>query len=135
MGKLWNMTNTFKTISWDEQQPEAGQAEPRIGQAHVKDEFAGVIQGNAVTEYLMYYVGQTGTYTGYSQLTGSVDGRAGSFVLAHTGTFEGTTVTGSWSVVEGSGTGELAGLRGEGGFVSRHGDPATEYTFDYTLGS
>lgn len=129
------MTNEFKTISWDEQQPEPGQATPRIGQAHVKDEFTGVIQGEAVTEYLMYYVGEEGTYTGYSLITGAVDGRAGSFGLAHSGTFDATTVTGSWSVVDGSGTGELAGLRGEGGFASTHGDPAATYTFDYSFGS
>lgn len=135
------MTNEFKTTSWDEAKPEAGQTGPRVGHAHVTDDFTGVIQGSAVTEYVTYYSGREGewggpgTYVGYSQITGSVDGRVGSFVLAHTGTFEGTTVSGKWTVVDGSGTEELAGLRGEGGFVSEHGDPATAYTFDYSLGS
>jgi hypothetical protein len=30
-------------------------------------------------------------------------------------------------VVEGSGTGELAGLQGEGGYVARLGDPEVAY--------
>ena len=43
---------------------------------------------------------------------------------------EGGTATAMWSVVPGSGTGDLRGLRGEGGFASAHAD---EYaiTLDY----
>src|SRR5262245_3409976 len=106
-GRLTTMTkqtpNEFKTTSWDEPKPEPGSLGPRIACAHVTDDFGGVIQGSAATEYVMYYSGQDsqwggpGSYTGLSQVTGSVAGRAGSFVLAHTGTFEGTTVSGSWT--------------------------------------
>ena len=35
-------------------------------------------------------------------------------MLEHSGTFEGGVAEASWSVVPGSGTGELRGLRGEG---------------------
>ncbi len=42
----------------------------------------------------------------------------------------GTTVSGDWFVVPGSGTGELAGLRGEGGF-SAVLDQGAEITLDY----
>lgn len=41
-------------------------------------------------------------------------GRAGSFVLQHTGTFNGSDVTGTCFVAPQSGTGELVSLRGEG---------------------
>ena len=52
------------------------------------------------------------------------------FVLEHKGTFEGGTAKATWSVVPGSGTGDLRDLRGEGGFASAHAD---EYaiTLDY----
>jgi Protein of unknown function (DUF3224) len=45
-------------------------------------------------------------------------------------TLRGTTVSGDWFVVPGSGTGELAGLRGEGGFTAELGHRA-DITLDY----
>jgi hypothetical protein len=42
-------------------------------------------------------------------------------------------VVGSWFVVPGSATGELAGLRGEGGFTAQlgqHAEARIEYWFD-----
>ena len=58
------------------------------------------------------------------------DGRAGSFVLQNTGEFDGMVARGPWSVVAGSGTGELEALRGAGGFEA--GQEAT-YNLDYEL--
>ena len=46
------------------------------------------------------------------------------------GTVEGNIVSGEWFVVPGSGTGELAGLRGEGGFRANLGENA-EVHLDY----
>jgi hypothetical protein len=37
---------------------------------------------------------------------------------------EGSIVSGDWFVVPGSGTGQLAGLRGEGGFRANLGEGA-----------
>lgn len=129
------MSNEFKARSWDEQPPPEGHVGPRVAHAHTVDEFTGVIEGEAVNEYVMSYSGQgdgfgSGSYVGFGQITGTVDGRKGSFVVRHNGTFEGTAVRGSWSVVPGFGTGDLTGLRGEGGFVSGHGESATSYTFE-----
>jgi Protein of unknown function (DUF3224) len=39
-------------------------------------------------------------------------------------------VSGTWFVVPGSGTGELTGLRGEGGFTANLGEGA-DVTLDY----
>jgi hypothetical protein len=42
-------------------------------------------------------------------------------------------VKGDWFVVPGSGTGELAGLRGEGGFqaeLGQHADVTLDYWFE-----
>ncbi len=41
-----------------------------------------------------------------------------------TETFEGDTEVATWFVVPGSGTGELTGLRGEGGFEAKRGEHA-----------
>ncbi|TDC10528.1 DUF3224 family protein [Nonomuraea longispora] len=58
--------------------------------------------------------------TGVERIVGSVDGRSGSFVLTCYGFGERPgSAQGCWTVVPGSGTGELAGLRGRGAFTVR----------------
>ena len=55
---------------------------------------------------------------------------AGSVVLRTVGTFDGREARAQWTVVPGSGSGGLEGLRGEGGFTAPHGGQAT-VTLDY----
>ncbi|MBM7784049.1 DUF3224 domain-containing protein [Tenggerimyces flavus] len=130
------MTNTFKFTSWDEAPAPEGHEGPRTVHAHTTNEFAGVIEGTSVADHVMFYSGQgegwgSGIYYGFEQIAGSVDGRKGSFVLQHVGSFDSTTVRATWTVVEGSGTGELEGLEATGGFVSVHGEgDSTTYTFE-----
>ncbi len=71
-------------------------------------------------------------YAALEQVTGTLDGRSGSFVLLHHGAMQQATPT-DWgiSVVPDSGTDELAGLSGEleiSVVEGRH-----EYTFHYSL--
>jgi hypothetical protein len=54
-----------------------------------------------------------------------LDGRVGKR------TFVGGAVTTAWSVVPGSGTGELEGLRGDGGFTLRMGEADATYRLRY----
>jgi hypothetical protein len=127
---------TFTTSSWDEKRPE--QSGPSVSHARVTNAYEGLIEGSSAAHYVLYYSGEgpgwgSGHYHGYEQVTGTVDGRRGSFVLEHTGSFDGTTVRTSWTVVAGSGTDELRGLRGQGGFEASEGTSAMPYTFDYTL--
>lgn len=129
--------NTFTSTGWEEKRPSADEAgRPRVAHARTTNRFTGVITGSSVAEHVLYYSageaawGGPGTYHGYEQVTGTVDGRSGSFVLEHHGAFEAMTVRASWTVVPGSGTGELTGLEGTGGFVATHGEPATRYTLE-----
>ena len=56
-----------------------------------------------------------GTYVGMEAFEGSVDGRAGTFAYVHSATTSGADRTHEFFlVVPGSGTGELAGIRGGG---------------------
>jgi hypothetical protein len=64
------------------------------------------------------------------RVTGKIGGRSGTFLLQDQGTLTGATVSGDWFVVPGSGTGELTGLRGEGGFTAQLGQGA-EIQLDY----
>jgi hypothetical protein len=57
----------------------------------------------------------------------------GCFVLRNEASFEEGVVRTTWSVVPGSGTGELAGLRGDGGFVFRMGEAGASYQLHYHL--
>jgi Protein of unknown function (DUF3224) len=64
-----------------------------------------------------------------------VAGKEGTFVLQDAGTVEGNVVSGDWFVVPGSGTGQLAGLRGAGGFRANLGEGAQvhlDYRFRMT---
>ena len=44
----------------------------------------------------------------------------------------GTTSKGDWRVVPGTGTGGMAGIQGDGGFVAEHG-PAASYHLNLTF--
>jgi hypothetical protein len=61
----------------------------------------------------MVYPGDgSAKFVGLERVVGRLGDRWGSFVLEHSGTFEGGVAEASWSVVPGSGTGEPRGLRG-----------------------
>jgi Protein of unknown function (DUF3224) len=64
------------------------------------------------------------SFVGIERVNGAVAGREGSFVLQDAGTVEGNIVHGEWFVVPGSGTGDLTGLRGTGGFRANLGEGA-----------
>jgi len=70
------------------------------------------------------------SFVGLERVVGKVGGQSGSFVLQDSGTLKAKKVTGTWFVVPGSGTGQLKGLRGEGGFSADLGQHA-KITLDY----
>jgi uncharacterized protein DUF3224 len=81
----------------------------------------------------MLYRQDDATYAGYERFVGSLGGRSGSFVLRLGGGFEDGAARTTWTVAEGSGTGELAGLQGEGGYVARQGEPEVGYELRWSL--
>ncbi|MGH4035723.1 DUF3224 domain-containing protein [Actinomycetota bacterium Odt1-20B] len=130
-------TGTFTFASWDEQPVAGAEGGARIAHAAVVNGFTGGIESAATAcEYTIAYTTQkTGAFTGYEFLDGSVDGRAGSFVIEQRGTFaEDGTISCAFTVLPGSGSGALAGLSGSGSFTAREGVPTVPYTFDYELG-
>ena len=81
---------------------------------------------------MAYRADGTADYVGLQHLVGTLGGRSGSFVLSSPGTFDGQAATGTWTVLEGSGTEELAGLTGTGTFTAPSGGEPT-VTLDYDL--
>jgi hypothetical protein len=116
---------TAEIQSWEEEPYDEPEGGPKLARVRVTNAFRGDIEGEGTLTYLMAY-GTEGavTFVGLERVVGRLGGRSGSFVLQHRGTFAGEAAWGDWSVVPGSGTGELRGLRGEGGFVAQHGERA-----------
>lgn len=123
--------NTFTMRTWQEDVVGGGEDGPRYAHAHATFTYSGVIEGTSTCDYLLYYPGVGTTSPGLERIEGSVDGRSGSFVIKHDVEFDQRGVTGTWRVLPGSGTGELAGLSGSG---TIYGESETmSYTFDYDL--
>src|SRR5580693_2643702 len=87
---------------------------PSLTRIHVEEAFTGDIEGAGVVEFLQAARADgSASFVGIERVTGAV--------------------AGDWFVVPGSGTGELAGLRGEGGFRANLGENADvhlDYWFD-----
>jgi hypothetical protein len=88
-----------------------------VTRAQVARSFEGGLEGDGAVEWLMAYSEEgTATFVGLERIVGKVEGKAGAFVLQHVGTFDGQVAKAGLLVVPGTGTGDLAGLRGEGTF-------------------
>ena len=104
----------FAIKSWDETAYSEGQDLPRLTRAKVTKTFTGDIEGEGQVEYLMMYRGDgSATFVGLERFVGRIGGRTGTFVLERSGVFENGQAKESYSVIPGSATGELQGLRGD----------------------
>ena len=127
-------TGTFTIKSWDEQPYAEVEGAPKLTQARVTTTYTGDLDGEGTSTLVMAYDGADASYAGYERVVGSLGGRSGSFVLRLAGGFEQGAARTTWTVVEGSGTGDLAGLRGEGGYVARQGEPEVAWELRWSLG-
>jgi hypothetical protein len=117
---------SFEPAPYDE--PSEG---PQLAEIHVRETFTGDIDGEGVVRFLQAVRADgSASFVGIERVDGTIGGRRGTFLLQDAGTLEGSTVSGEWFVIPGSGTGELAGLRGEGGFTAELGESAS-ITLDY----
>jgi hypothetical protein len=116
----------YEPVPYDE--PAEG---PALSRIHVEEAFSGDIAGDGVVEFLQAAQADgTASFVGIERVSARLGGRAGTFLLQDAGTVAGNVVSGDWFVIPGSGTGELAGLRGEGGFRANLGEGA-EVHLDY----
>ena len=112
----------FAIKNWDEKPISEGPDLPKMTRAAVTKTFTGDIVGDGQLEYLMIYRSDgSATFVGLERITGQLAGKSGSFVLQRSGVFENGVAKESYTVVSGSGTGALAGLRGEGTTAVGHG--------------
>jgi Protein of unknown function (DUF3224) len=110
-----------------EPQPYEEVAEgPNLVEIHVTETFSGDIEGEGVVRGLQA-IREDGSASlvGIERVTGTIEGRQGTFLLQEAGMLEGNLLTGDFFVIPGSGTGQLSGLRGEGGFEAELGQHAS----------
>jgi len=115
-------TARFTIKGWDEKPYSEGPGLPKLTRASVSKTYAGDIEGDGQVEYLMLYRSDgSATFVGLERVVGRVAGKGGSFVLERTGVFEAGEAKESYSVIPGSATGELSGLKGSGRSAVGHG--------------
>ena len=123
----------FAIENWDEKPYSEGQNQPKLTRATVTKTLTGDIEGESQTDYLMMYRADgTAAYVGLERVTAKIAGKSGTFVLQRTGVFEGGQAKESYSVIPGSGTGGLQGLRGDGTSSVGHG-MEHPFTLNYEL--
>ena len=123
----------FAIQNWEEKPYNEGPDLPKLARASVTKALSGDIEGEGQVEYLMMYRADgSAAFVGVERVTARIDGRNGTFVLQRTGVFEGGQAKESYSVIPGSATGELIGLRGEGNTAVGHG-MEHPFTLDYEL--
>jgi len=125
MKKVANARFTIK--SWDEKPYSEGPDMPKLTRASVTKTYTGDIEGEGQVEYLMMYRSDgSASFVGLERVVGRFAGKTGAFVLQRTGVFESGQSKESYSVIAGSTTGELRGLKGDGVSALGHGN---EYPF------
>lgn len=132
-GKMVAMdaSGTFAIKSWTEEPYDEMDVGPKLVRASIATTFHGELEGAGDVVYLMSVSDdKTATFVGLERIVGRIGGRSGSFVFSDVGTFDGKTVSATWTIVPDSGTDDLVGVRGEGHFEAPLGSHAT---FSLTL--
>jgi hypothetical protein len=111
--------------------PEAGAG---LGRQLIDKRFGGDLEATSRGQMLAFRSGVEGSagYVALEHVEGTLAGRAGSFVLQHSGTMERGAQSLSVTVVPDSGAGELSGLAGRMKIIIAEGRHS--YEFDYALG-
>jgi hypothetical protein len=90
---------------------------PALLEIRLRETFSGDIEGESPVRALeIRRSDRSASLVSLQRVRGKLAGREGSFVLQGSETVEHGKITATWFVVPGSGTGDLSGLRGEGGF-------------------
>jgi hypothetical protein len=116
------------------QPPDDKAADSAVGRYLIEKQFQGDLEGTSRGQMLgaNTTVETSKGYVALEQVTATLDGRRGTFVLQHSGTMTRGALQLSVSVVPDSGTGELAGLTGKMEIKIEGGKHY--YDFEYTLG-
>ena len=130
------MTHTAKgTFTIDMIPPPAGEGAGRlaVGRMFIDKQYTGDLTGTGQGEMLSAGNPAAGSagYVAIEHVTGTLNGRSGSFALQHSGTMHDGSSHLAIAIVPGSGTGDLFGI--EGKLKLEIADRKHFYEIDYTL--
>jgi Protein of unknown function (DUF3224) len=123
----------FQVTGWEPEPLELGEPGPvAFGRVTLRKTFSGPLTGTSVVAMTSATLEEAPVgYVAVELVTGTLEGRSGSFVLQHTGVVDGADGTSSGLVLPGTGTGELTGLRGD--MTITHDESGAVLTLDYEL--
>lgn len=108
------ITIPFKVTLWDLKPYDEAADSPTLSRGTVKKTFEGGTKGESTGEILMFSAPDgSAAYTILDKFSVEIDGREGSFVAIHGATHSPKeTSRAIGTILQGSGTGELAGISG-----------------------
>jgi hypothetical protein len=115
------------------QPQEEGVGDPSVGRMALDKQFHGGLEAMSRGQMLAAMTDVEGSagYVAIERVTGTLDGRGGTFALQHSGTMTRGVPQLTIMVVPESGTGELLGLAGR--MTIDNADGKHSYDFEYTL--
>jgi hypothetical protein len=127
-----NASAPFTNDRYDEERYREAEG-VELTQVHISRTFTGDLEGESTAELLTAKSAGGGGYVGHDVITGTLAGRSGGFVFQHTGLMGPGGVTNAGTIVPGTGTGELAGITGEGTMLADEEGNHT-LTLEYEIG-
>jgi hypothetical protein len=119
------------TVLSSETKPYDQTTGPALKEVLLKEVFTGEIEGESTVRALQVQQSEhSANMVSMQRFRGQMGGRRGTFVLQGQEIVQNGKIKASWFVVPGSGTEQLSGLRGEGGFEGEFGK-GSEGTLDY----
>ena len=110
------------TVQRADAKPFDQTASPGLAEIFINETFTGDIEGESTVRALQVQRDdKSASLVSMQRVCGTLGGRRGTFVLQGSQTVERGRITATWFVVPGSGTDDLTGLRGEGGFEGQFG--------------
>lgn len=107
--------STFTLDAFQQADPYSQEEGVNFARAQISKTFVGDFEGTGAVEMLSARGTEGGAgYVALERIEGTLKGKRGSFALLHIGTMSTDSRWAKWPIVPGSGTGELAGISGEG---------------------
>jgi ABC-type sulfate transport system permease subunit len=125
----------FEVTGWEEDPAplELGDAgSVAFGRVTLRKTFTGALAGSSVVSMTSAAVGEAPVgYSALELVTGTLEGRSGTFVLQHSGVVDDGAPSPSGVVLPETGTGQLSGLRGS--MTIEHDESGAVLHLDYQL--
>jgi hypothetical protein len=125
-------TGTFE-VKLSPQAPDDKAGDPTLGRMSIDKQFHGDLEATSKGQMLTAMTDVKGSagYVAIEQVSGTLNGRHGTFILQHSGTMTHGAPQLSVTVVPDSGTAQLVGLAGK--MEIKITDGKHFYDFEYTL--